>query len=156
MLGCCNRASSPQFLLLTTRVALHGMRSTYRSKSSWSCERCAACNNRRQQEEGNSQGLDASIPATAVLTLLCASQQGNAPCHASISKLVSVAGQAHAKLMSHITMHGPSQVFDLMDRDKGGSLGVDEVKQLMDMLGKSGSRLGGLWKRFSKWTYWVS
>lgn len=48
------------------------------------------------------------------------------------------------------------QVFDLMDRDKGGSLGVDEVKQLMDMLGKLGSALGGHKKRFSKWTYWVS
>lgn len=27
------------------------------------------------------------------------------------------------------------EVFDLMDRDKGGTLGTDEVKQLMDLLG---------------------
>ena len=27
------------------------------------------------------------------------------------------------------------QMFDLMDKDKGGSLGAEEVKQLMDMLG---------------------
>lgn len=30
---------------------------------------------------------------------------------------------------------GALQMFDLMDKDKGGSLGADEVKQLMDMLG---------------------
>ena len=27
----------------------------------------------------------------------------------------------------------PLQVFDLMDRDKGGSLGIEELKQLMEV-----------------------
>ena len=27
----------------------------------------------------------------------------------------------------------PHQVFDLMDRDSGGSLGVEEIKQLMEV-----------------------
>lgn len=42
-----------------------------------------------------------------------------------------------------LTMHvrARAQIFDLMDRDGGGSLGVDEIKQLMDMLGmKVGAR----------------
>ena len=28
-----------------------------------------------------------------------------------------------------------TKVFDLMDRDKGGTLSIDEVKQLMELLG---------------------
>lgn len=34
-----------------------------------------------------------------------------------------------------MSMHSCHQIFDLMDRDKGGTLGADEIKQLMDMLG---------------------
>ena len=31
------------------------------------------------------------------------------------------------------------QIFDLMDKDKGGTLNVEEIKQLMDMLGMKAS-----------------
>ncbi len=36
-------------------------------------------------------------------------------------------------------------MFDLMDKDKGGTLGAEEIKQLMDMLGMKvgGRELGG-------------
>lgn len=37
-------------------------------------------------------------------------------------------------------------MFDLMDKDKGGSLGAEEIKQLMDMLGmKVRAARGHLW-----------
>ncbi len=36
-----------------------------------------------------------------------------------------------------------AQIFDLMDKDQGGTLGIDEIKQLMDMLGLKAC---GLWR----------
>jgi hypothetical protein len=44
------------------------------------------------------------------------------------------------------------QVFDLMDKDRGGSLNLEEIKQLMDMLGMKVTRgcRGGQGARYTR------
>ncbi|KAL6748666.1 hypothetical protein V8C86DRAFT_2873027, partial [Haematococcus lacustris] len=40
-----------------------------------------------------------------------------------------------ARALSQEELKEFREIFDLMDRDKGGTLTIDEIKQLMDMLG---------------------